>query len=246
MKKLLLTIFTVAMLVACNKDAFDQDVENINVLDQTEISSDISGIDANLDIDVDAITERLEGIASRMKSFDRKDRSTARTAGGYIKLSSGASNGIYYEFVYSDDVLLCNEASHSFLEEIFLVLNSSNETEIRLIAPSGGDSILVSTITTDFSFLFAITITEGLRVNLADGSYNLVNGQGTPSFTFGSETFAFNCDGTYYSITPAPFPLRGFLATIIDGALPTGMSSSNYAGTDEAAVKAAIENDIRN
>ena len=46
-----------------------------------------------------------------------------------------------------------------------------------------------------------------------------------------------------YEITPAPFPLNGFLATILANASFDG-SSLNYAGTDRQAVIDAIEADI--
>ena len=50
---------------------------------------------------------------------------------------------------------------------------------------------------------------------------------------------------SFYTVSCAPFPLTGVLATINSGAtLPNGATSANYAGTTEAAVRQAIERDI--
>ena len=50
---------------------------------------------------------------------------------------------------------------------------------------------------------------------------------------------------SFYTVSCAPFPLTGVLATINDGVtLPNGATSFNYAGTTEQAVRQAIERDI--
>ena len=50
---------------------------------------------------------------------------------------------------------------------------------------------------------------------------------------------------SFYTVSCAPFPLTGVLATINSGAtLPNGNTSANYAGSTEAAVRQAIERDI--
>ena len=50
---------------------------------------------------------------------------------------------------------------------------------------------------------------------------------------------------SFYTVSCAPFPLTGVLATINSGAtLPNGATSANYAGTTEADVRQAIERDI--
>ena len=50
---------------------------------------------------------------------------------------------------------------------------------------------------------------------------------------------------SFYTVSCAPFPLTGVLATINSGAtLPNGATSANYAGSTEASVRQAIERDI--
>lgn len=244
MKKLLFTIFTIVAFVACDKDAFeDNDITNINVLEQAEEIN--ASVDANVDLDIDALTTRLLQLNEKAGKLPAKLRSneTAKTggAGSHIKYISGVNSNIFYEILFSDDIAICNFASYSYLDTIYLVLNSANETEIRYTAPSGSTSILLGTITDDLSFLYAVTFSEGLSVALGDLTVTTVNGEGSADFTFGSVNIDLGCEGVAYEVTDAPFPLSGFLATKIGSYTGTFL---NYAGTDRAAVIRAIETDI--
>ena len=61
-------------------------------------------------------------------------------------------------------------------------------------------------------------------------------------------TFDYSCDlSGYYNVTPAPFPLTGFLATITNAAgvqADFGGSSPNFAGTNRDDVVREIESHI--
>ena len=250
MKKILLTIFVFAAIIACEKDAYDNDdVTNINVLEQAEEINASVETTSSTGLDVEALTARLTRLAGNTKGVTRKlNSSTAKTggAGSHIKLISGVetTSNIYYEFLFSDDISLCNLPNFTYLETIWLVLNSANETEIRAIAPSGEDSFLVGTITADLSFLYEITFSEGLFVDLSDLSVDVVSGESQADITLGSVNFDLSCEGILYEVTPAPFPLRGFLATKIAGATFPNATPSNYAGTDRNDVVRAIETNI--
>ena len=256
MKKLLLTLFAVAaVFVACDKDALDQDVSNINVLEQAE------EINASLDIDFDydALVARLTG--KNLSSSDKSDKgsaSTARNTGtnvacgdderdgltidgetDYITYELATINGNNYGVIRSEE--LTRTAAFTPVATITFVNKGSGLTKIFVngeyvneftSVPFGNlyaDSALRTSADVPFAYI------ENLNSNF------IYIGDGTAASAGLSCIYA----GQYYEVTPAPFPLNGFLATL-RGALPTGMDSANYAGTTEAAVRAAIEADIIN
>ena len=196
MKKILFTFIALfAIVVACEKDMVGAEENGINPI--------VPAVEASVDFDIDGITGRLNSIANNIKSFSPKDNSTARTVGGHITLVSQTSNGIYSEYLFSDDVTYCNTPSGA--DEIFLVLNGTS-TEIRVGAVSGSGSILLATITTDFSFLYGVTIAEGLKFNLTSGNFQVVDGSGVPNFDFTEHSFAdadFRCATNGWHVNPS-------------------------------------------
>ena len=254
MKKILLTLFAVAAIfVACDKDAYDQEITNINVLEQAE------EINASVEssVDIDALTATLNRLSNNRKNYQPKpSNDTAKTggAGAYIAIVGGVNSGSFYEFLFSNDLAPCNLDDYSYLETVYLVLNAANETEIRLLAPSGSptESLLVGTITDDFSFLYTITISEGLKVVLSSSVIDhQPDSSASLSFAFGSDTFDFSCGVDLtgaYDVMPAPFPLTGFLARINSDFDFTGLDANalNYAGSSREDVVREIENDIMN
>ena len=251
MKKLIFSLFAIATIfVACNKETTES-IEP-SIIEMEEVS-------ASVDLDIDSLTDRLIRLSNN-KNLSPKDNSTNRTPGGHIKLISGVNttSNTYYEFLFSDDLDLCNVSNVSYLETIWLVLDGT-ETDIHIISETGP---VIGTITADLSFIYGLTITEGLSVNLGNLDVAVVDGAGGVDITLGSERFNFTCatasvwapsasdanmisnpDYGTYSVSPAPFPLTGFLATYISAA--TGVSQpANYAGTTRDAVMTAIQNDF--
>ena len=247
MKKLLLTIFAIAAIIACDKDAYDNDdVTNINVLEQAE------EINASLDIDVDydAIITRLTG-----KDFssisDKGSVSTRRSTTTPVACADDERNGltiggstdyIHYEFAIingNNYGVIRSEAetfTAPFTPVVTLVFTNQGNGNVGVYV----NGALASTLNLpSFAPLFDNSILTNAFVENLDAN-----------FVYTSDSSATDAGlsciyaGQYYEVTPAPFPLNGFLATLNGVALPAGMDSANYAGTTEQAVRDAIEADI--
>ena len=179
MKKLLLIAMLALGVVACDKNdlGMDMDGSSINPIEMQDVK---------MDLDLDALTSRLSRLSDQYVNDDKGSVSTAKLAvtGSYIKLVSGVDNGKYFEFLFSDDIDSCRIDEYPYLEVIYLVLNASDYTEIRVGDHSGENSILLGTIEQDFSFLYTITFSEGLLVDLTDYSATVVDGNGGTSFIF--------------------------------------------------------------
>ena len=245
MKKVLLTLFDVAAIfTACDKDSTV--AQDLSLSEDVEVS--VGNLSSNINLDIDALSARLIRMADS-KDPQLKNNESGRTItgpGAYLTVISGVSNNNFYEFVSSDDINMC-DAPAGF-DVVYLVQNSDYHIEVRIGAPSGSSSTLITTIPLDVRTLFTFSFTEALGVDLSNFSPTIVDGNGTPKFTVGSTDFNLACASDYYEVTSAPFPLRGYLATVTDAAgisTVCGGSSLNYAGTDEAAVRAAIDADIK-
>ena len=250
MKKIFLTLIAVAaVFVACDKDALDQDVNNINVLEQAE------EINASLDLDVDydAIITRLTGKEfSSSNNFSKGSASTARNTGTNTPCADdtrhgltigGSTDYISYEFttiggsnygVIRSEALTRTAAFNRVVNLVFVNLGS-NDVGVYV-----NDALVATLNIPSFIPLFDNAILANAFVENLDSNF-VYAGDSDISAAGLSCIYA----GDFYDVTPAPFPLQGFLATI-NSNLPSTMSSANYAGTDEAAVRAAIENDILN
>ena len=181
MKKiiLLLTVLTLGV-IACDKN-------ELGDMDSSSINTPIEMEDVKMDLDLDVLTSRLSRLSDQYANDNVKNSaSTAKeaVAGSYITLISGVDNGKYFEFLFSDDIESCNVSNYSYLETIYLVLNSSNHTEIRVGDHSGTSSLLLGTIESNFSFLYTITFSEGLLVDLSSFTTSIVDGNSGTSFTF--------------------------------------------------------------
>ena len=225
------------MFVACDKD---------DNLDQAAIAPDmeVSVNNAN-DVDVDGLVGRL--ISSTRKNGTKSSSASKDAVRGTstITIFTGVVNGYLYEIAFDDVVSFCDNSSG--LTKLTLFLNSSGDTEVKIGDSSGPTVATVPGI----EFLFTLDIAQGLRINASTLDVEqATNTAGVYSFT-DATSYNFVCAAagpavtTHYTVTNAPFPLTGFLATINPGAGAnfTG-SSANYAGTTEASVRAAIEADI--
>ena len=250
MKKFLFTIFAFAIIVACEKDAYENnDVSNINPIEaEVEVS----------DLDIDGLVDRL--ISSTQKNGKKSSSNTAKDAvrgTSYITIFTGVVNGFLYEIAFDDTVTFCDNASG--LTQLTLTLDSSGGTDVRIGDQNGVSVVNVPGI----EFLFGLDINQGLRINAADFAVeNSVAANNVFPFN-GGVSYDFACDewntdgangiGMYtnpsrpnenFEVMRAPFPLSGFLARHIN--LDSG--DLNYAGTDlngADGVKAAIEANIK-
>ena len=242
MKKLLLTIFTIAAIVACDKDAVDQEITNINVLEQAEeINASVeNGISAETG---DMLIDYL--IANQNNLLTTKVKGTAsNTSKGsdYVNVVVYSSGGFTYLALLdedNDDVCFNNIATTQFFWD-----NSAGDGSVLTIEDA--DENVVREIRGNFAQFFGLALNSISQLTLTstdltiNGSENL--GALNTATVEGADV-NFICAEGKYTITPAPFPLSGFLATIIDESTFTG-TSANYAGTDRDAVISAVEANI--
>ena len=244
MKKLLFTIFTIAALVACEKDAYDNDdVTNINVIEQAE------EINASIELPDSDVLDIINSVlgTNLMKGSEHGEHVSTRKGTDRVTLNlfrRGTETGI--AFVDESNDRFCFNAIDgvAFLSSVHLnKQDGSNNIEVTV----GEDPAVISTINGDYSSLFSSDFNLILMLD-ANGA---IDRQGIFSQhdvgTAGSTVVRFGCAGDYYSTDDAPFPLDGTLATITDAAglaLAFGGSSLNYAGTSESAVESAIEANI--
>ena len=83
MKKLFYLLFAFALIVACEKDSYDQDVENINVLEQAEEINASVDSDAQLDAAFNFINELNNAVNSGEIKVTPKEGSSTAKAGDF-------------------------------------------------------------------------------------------------------------------------------------------------------------------
>ena len=249
MKKLLLTIFAIAAIVACDKDAYDNDdVTNINVLEQAE------EINASVELPNDDVLDIINSVlgTNLMKGSERGEHNLASKADNRVTMHLFSRAGVTGLALVDDtNDRFCFNAIDGvvFLNSVHLNKQSgSNNIEVTL----GENPEVISTLNGDYSTLFNTPINLLLMLDSA----GLITEQGIFNSydvgTAGSTVIRFGCAGDYYSTDDAPFPLDGHLATITDALGITnafGGSSRTFAGTNmEGAngVIATIEAEIIN
>ena len=235
MKKLLLTIFAIAALVACDKDAYDMaDATNINV-----IEAEVQNIDASMVFD---ILREANGFSVK-EALKSNSSHTARST----TLSNDCADGRTDRTGDRLDVSLVPHASglHAVIRsEDELPLTGSPAASFSLIKNGNTINILVGTtpsgsFPTNSGMDFLFGIADLLDISRVDNELFVLQAN------IAAADLGLDCSPIQglYDLTPAPFPLNGWLATITDAAGFTG-NSANYAGTTEADVRAAIEADI--
>ena len=235
MKKLLLTIFAIAAIVACEKDAY----ENNDVANITPIEAEVQDIDASIVFD---ILREVDGFSVK-EALKSNNSHTARST----TLSNDCADGRTSRSGDRLDVSLIPHASglHAVIRsEEELPLTGSPAAAFSLIKNGNTINILVGTTAagdfpTNAGMDALFDIADLLSISRVDQELFVLQAN-VPAADLGLDCSPIQ---GLYDLTPAPFPLNGFLATITDAAGFTG-NSANYAGTNEADVRAAIEADI--
>ena len=250
MKKILFTIFAIVALVACDKDALDQDVTNINVLEQAE------EIGASVSFD-DAVNSSFEFIGSV-----ETPKSSSNTTSKVGTSGTRWLHIIFFDHGGQNLALLRGEAAEEscwnnlpgFAHSTLYTWDTNTDMLTVVVEDASGESAPVArpqsaANATRFDRLFAPgSTTNRIRVTNSRRSRAIT---GTPP---AASELDFGCIptlmGNAYSITPAPFPLNGFLARINSSFdfVTHGLDAdaANYAGTSEQDVIDAIEADIMN
>ena len=237
MKKLLYTLFAFALIVACEKD-----------MDENYDSSSINPIEAEVSIDREALKLEIinhllgnqENLTNHYNKNNKSSASTARTTCVDdrtdhttnrldIHFDAKADGSGFYRII-RDEV---NDDAYSWASTPLIIS----------FTPSDFPASAQILFNPPFTDILDITETNSarfpIRGNLTPADAGIVcsgAGTGVPLSDF-------------YSLSAAPFPLTGVLATMHDNyATMTGWpggTSAHYAGTTTQTVVDAIENDIR-
>ena len=240
MKKLFLTLIAIAAIVACDKDALDQDVNNINVLEQAE------EINASVDIDY------LQFFNNFVSTADISNVSNTKNSSSTSKGFDDGDNWFELGFFTHGGVPYVSGGSEDATERCF---SEYSDAVVVTYTWNGSDTLIIN----NNGAVSNLPVDEASQIELYNGffaSTQVFFVQALPDFSRAAEAdlpdvtlFDFNCItpvGELYGVTRAPFPLSGFLATILPGADLTEYSgaSANYAGTSEREVRTAVERDI--
>ena len=249
MKKILLSLFAVAaVFVACDKVALDQDVNNINVLEQAE------EIGASIDFE-DVIDSSFEFISSVEPSKDSSNITGKVGAAGTqwihaVFFDSGSQNVVLLRGSTAEEA--CWDSLSTFASSTLYTWDTTTNMLTVVVETAAGESAPRSRpqsagSAARYDRLFASTTLNRIRVTNSRRTAAIT---GTPPAV---ADFDFSCGVDLtgaYSITPAPFPLTGFLAKINASFdfIGSGLDADalNYAGSSEEDVRTAIENDIMN
>ena len=244
MKKLLLTIFAIAAIVACEKDAYDNDdVTNINVLEQAEeIGASVEG---SLSIStVDLILDYLVENTNNLETSKKGDNVSTRKGDDYINVVLFSEGGFTYIGLFdnsNDDVCFNGKTISQYFWD-----NSAGDGSVLSIEDTSGN--VLRTINGDFATLFSDGLNSITQISLTPTSLTINGSENLTAIntatTVGVE-HNFVCAEGKYRITDAPFPLNGKLGTIINQTMFKG-TARNFAGTLEADVIREIEAEIVN
>ena len=263
MKKILLTLFAVAaVVIACDKDALDQEISNINVLEQSE------EINASLDISDDFINGLVERLSNyeAPTSTSKGSASTARNTGTACADNVDATpviGGVSYTNRFDLDyfavgnqnyLLVRSEdapATAAFTPTFSFSLAKSSDN--RLVVIINGAASVRGTLSNTFSNLFELP--EFSLVETADADLNYsgdstLAASGLECSGGGAEWTSTTANGVTtwthptlgsFTIQGAPFPLSGFLARM--GTNNSGHTVLNYAGSTSESVYDEIVGD---
>ena len=250
MKKFLFTIFAFALIVACEKDAFEQDTYDINVVE----AADEIGASVSFDGSIDSSFEFI-GSVELPKSSSNETSKVGASGTRWLHI-------IFFDHNSQNLALLRGEAADEscwgnlpgFAHSTLYTWDTNTNTLTVVVEDASGESAPTPRVqsaanATRFDRLFAPgSTTNRIRVTNSRRSRAIT---GTPP---AASELDFGCIpplmGNAYSITPAPFPLNGFLARINSSFdfVTHGLDADalNYAGTSEQDVIDAIERDIMN
>ena len=240
MKKLLLTLFAIAAIVACQKE------DQSDLVAQPEASIDIQvGTNESAQIGQAELDDIISDLISNLSGITPTKRGNASSSKGsdYVAIHVFTLTGSDTRYLTlldetNDDLCFATGQSTALVyfdnvngDGSVLVVEDDQEVEQLRISGNFGSFF-------DAGQNTLLALTDPRQQGTFDDS-NAVSLNGID--------FNFSCfdPADHYEVMPAPFPLSGFLARIT-GPLPDGMSSANYAGTSTSTVIEAIENDIMN
>lgn len=251
MKKVFLSLlaFVAITIVACDKDFDDADT----------IAVDVEDIGATVENEKYSIDDALSLLNSVSKSVEMDVAETSKvgpTGSNFLHIVLFTHESAPLAALSSEQgTELCFGNLDGFHASILYVLDETN-SRLNIEIENADSSITTQTVNLSANLLTRyqgplffggsldqlIVNTNAARDGTASGSVPSIG-----LFNFGCTAASVS---SFYTITPAPFPLNGFLATMVDNyATMTGWpggTSANYAATTTPTLIQAIEADIRN
>ena len=128
MKKILYTLLLGIVVISCNKEDLGSSNAPLSLSQEVTIGNDILSV------------ADFSGLAARLGKVPQPKTSASTSKeggpGSYIKIFMGTQGSYYYEFAWDEDQDNgCPVGTHGF-QTIYLVLNDSDVTEVR-ITPTG-------------------------------------------------------------------------------------------------------------
>ena len=244
MKKIFLTLIAVAaFVIACDKDAYDQEITNINVLEQAEeinatvengaVSSETG------DILIDYILDNM----SDLRTSKKGQENLTNKGDDYVNVVVFSEGGFTYLGLFddsNDDVCFNGKVITQFFWD-----NSAGDGSVLSIEDTSGN--VVRTVGGNFATFFSEGLNSITQLTLTPTSLTINDSADLNDINVATAGIEHNfvCAEGKYRITDAPFPLNGKLGTIINQAMFKG-TARNFAGTLEADVIREIEAEIVN
>ena len=244
MKKILLTLIAVAaVFVACDKDALDQDVTNINVLEQAE------EIGATVDSDKITIEDAMNFLNSIEGTPSKRSSSVTGKTGpagsNFIHVALFDHNSSPYAVLSSEDgTEVCFGNLANFHSSILYVLDES--ASILNVEIEHADGTITNEAPASLSPALLARFQGASHFGGSLDQLIVNTNSDRNSATTGSvpaaNLFDFSCTTTpsvddYFDFSAAPFPLQGTLATKKSTA-PAALA--NYAGTSRESMEATL------
>lgn len=258
MKKYFLSLLAVlAVVVACDK-SFEEDVElTVEEVEDLQLNSPMV-------VDAAAFINNLAADVTDQEIKEFKDTPSSSRVGAdgtnwiHVIFFRFGGNNIPLAYLRSDDTdEVCPEAGQvSVLYTLEVAQSGASRLKIEQIDGNGNAlpvtySNIGSSLRANYNTLFGQTIN---RLSRATANFSGVATGSVPALsTLASNGIDFDCASpvdytSFYEVTEAPFPLTGFLATMVDGYADMegwpGGSSANYAATSTSTLEAAIQADI--
>ena len=268
MKKLLLTLFAAAaVFVACDKD--NDQLESIEV-NNVEVNSPINSIIVDAEAFISGLASNVP--KSDIEAYENSESSARTGAAGsdWIHAIFFRFGGANIPLVYLNSEAEAEVCAENGQVSVLYTLETASSGATRLkievidgagVAQAASYSTIGASLRSAYNTLFAGSLGYLSRAN---ASFTGVETGSVPQLsTLASNGIDFSCTptvadewtsdssglftnpaypGSSYRVTPAPFPLTGFLATVVDNA--SGNTVSNYAGTTSTSVEDEIEDDF--
>ena len=244
MKKLLYTLFAFAIIVACEKDMDDN--YNVNSISPIEVTVDSS--DA-----IDAAFEFIGSVEAPKESSSVTSKVGA-TGTQWIHVIFFAHGGQNLALLRGSTATeSCWDNLPGFVRSALYTWNTTTNELTVTVETAAGELPATPRPQSDASAarydrLFRGTALDRIRVTNDRYTRSITGTPPTDVIDFSCSTGTTDVSGAY-GVTRAPFPLTGYLATIDDTfTFISGLdaNAANYAGSDERAVRNAIEGDILN